>query len=367
LSGGVSHRVTLIPGDGIGPEVIDAARRTLEATGVGFAWDVQQAGFEAWERDGDPLPPRVLESIRGTRVALKGPTKTALEGFRPVNMPLREEFDLYANIRPCRAYEGVRTRFPETDVVIVRMAREDMYAGIEYPVGEDATRRLRELIRETDGRTLPEDAGVTIKYLSESSSKRVVRRAFKYLKENGRRKLTIVHKANVIRHTDGLFLEAAREVAEQEYPDVECDDRRIDSLCAELVMKPGDLDVLVMPLSYGDIVSDLAAGLTGGLGMSPGVNLGDDCAIFEASHGTAPRLAGQNRANPVALMLSGAMLLRHVGEKVAAARLELAITTVVREGKWVTYDLKPSRDDPGAVGTSEVADEVVRRLAAAEA
>jgi isocitrate dehydrogenase (NAD+) len=358
----VTHRVTLIPGDGIGPEVVDAARRVLEATGVAFEWDRQDAGFEVWEREGDPLPRRVIDSIRETRLALKGPTKTALGGYRPVNMPLREEFDLYANIRPCKAHEGVRTRFPETDIVIVRMAREDMYAGIEYPIGEPATARLRELVRQTDGTVLPEDAGITIKSLSAGESKRVVRKAFEYLKENGRRKLTIVHKANVIKHSDGLFLEVARQVAEHEYPDVECDDRRVDSLCAELVMRPSDYDVLVMPLAYGDIVSDLGAGLVGGLGMAPGVNVGDDCAVFEAVHGTAPRHAGRDRANPMALMLTGTMLLRHVGEPEAAARLERAIAEVVREGRSVTYDLKPSRDDPAAVGTSRVADAVIEAL-----
>jgi isocitrate dehydrogenase (NAD+) len=358
----VTHRVTLIPGDGIGPEVVEAARRVLEATGVQFDWDHQDAGFEVWEREGDPLPRRVIDSIRETRLALKGPTKTPLGGFRPVNMPLREEFDLYANIRPCRALEGAPTRFPETDLVIVRMAREDMYAGIEYPIGEPTTARLRELVRETHGTALPADAGITIKSLSAGESKRVVRKAFEYLKQHGRRKLTIVHKANVIKHSDGLFLEAAKQVAEREYPEVECDDRRVDSLCAELVMKPGEFDVLVMPLAYGDIVSDLGAGLVGGLGMAPGVNLGDDCAVFEAVHGTAPRHAGQNRANPMALMLTGALLLRHVGEPVAADRLERAIAAVVREGKSVTYDLKRSREDPSAVGTSQVAEAVIEAL-----
>jgi isocitrate dehydrogenase (NAD+) len=361
----VTHRVTLIPGDGIGPEVVEAARRVLDATGVSFEWDRQDAGFEVWEREGDPLPTRVLESIGETRLALKGPTKTPLGDFRPINMPLREEFDLYANIRPSRAYEGVPTRFPETDLVVVRMAREDMYAGIEYPVGEDATARLRALIRETHGTELPPDSGITIKSLSASESKRVARKAFEYLKENGRRKLTIVHKANVIKHSDGLFLESAREVAETEYADVECDDRRVDSLCAELVMRPADFDVLVMPLAYGDIVSDLTAGLSGGLGMAPGVNLGDEHAIFEAVHGTAPRHAGKNRANPIALILCGAMLLRHVGEAQAAERVERAVADVVRDGKRVTYDLKPSRDDPSAAGTSEVADAVVETMSRA--
>ena len=358
----MTHRVTLIPGDGIGPEVVEAARRVLDATGVSFDWDRQDAGYEVWEREGDPLPERVLESIRQTRLALKGPTKTPLGGFRPVNMPLREEFDLYANIRPTKAYEGVPTRFPETDLVVVRMAREDMYAGIEYPAGDESTARLRELIRATRGAELPEDSGITIKALSASESKRVVRKAFEYAKEHGRRKVTIVHKANVIKHSDGLFLEAAREVAEGEHPDFECDDRRVDSLCAELVTRPSEHDVLVMPLAYGDIVSDLTAGLSGGLGMAPGVNLGDEHAIFEAVHGTAPKHAGKNRANPLALVLCGAMLLRHVDEEQAAERVERAVADVVHEGRHVTYDLKESRDDSTAAGTSEVADAVIEAM-----
>jgi isocitrate dehydrogenase (NAD+) len=358
------HRVTLIPGDGIGPEVVSAARRVIDGTGVELEWDRQDAGFEVFEREGTPLPERVVESIRERRVALKGPTQTPVGGFRPINMPLRREFDLYAGIRPCKAYPGVPTRFPETDLVVVRMTHEDMYAGIEYARGADSTERLRALIEETEGTALPPDAGITIKSLSFSASARIARRAFEYVAAHGRRKVTAVHKANVIKQSDGLFLEAAREVAAREYPDVEFDDRRIDSLCAELVRNPADFDVLVMPISYGDIVSDLGAGLAGGLGMAPGVNLGDDCAIFEAVHGTAPKHAGANRANPIALMLSGVMLLRHLGEDAAADRLESAIAAVLREGRSLTYDLKPAREDPSAVGTSAVADAVLEKLGA---
>jgi isocitrate dehydrogenase (NAD+) len=354
------HRVTLIPGDGIGPEVTEAARRALDATGVALEWDRQDAGYETWEREGTPLPERVIESIRERRVALKGPTKTPLGGFRPINMPLRAEFDLYAGIRPCRAYPGVPTRYPETDIVIVRMTHEDLYAGVEYGPGGDAD-ELRELIRRTKGVALPDDSGVTIKWLSRAASRRLVSRAFAYAVEHRRRRVTAVHKANVMKESDGVFLEAAREVA-GEHPEIEFDDRRVDSLCCELVLRPGEFDVLAMPLFYGDFVSDLGAGLVGGLGMAPGVNLGDDCAIFEAVHGTAPRHAGHNRANPLALMLSGVMMLRHLGEPDAAGDLERAISEVVREGRTVTYDLKPSRDDSSAAGTSEVADAVIRVL-----
>jgi isocitrate dehydrogenase (NAD+) len=357
----LGHQVTLIPGDGVGPEVTEAARRALDATGVELEWDRQDAGFETWEREGTPLPDRVIESIRERRVALKGPTKTPVGGFRPINMPLRLEFDLYAGIRPCKAYPGVPTRYPETDIVIVRMTHEDLYAGVEYGRGDAATGELRELIGRTNGTVLPDDSGVTIKWLSSAASRRLVSRAFAYAAEHGRRRVTAVHKANVMKESDGVFLEAAREVA-AEHPEIEFDDRRVDSLCCELVLRPGEFDVLAMPLFYGDFVSDLGAGLVGGLGMAPGVNLGDDCAIFEAVHGTAPKHAGRNRANPLALMLSGVMMLRHLGEPGAAGHLERAIAEVVREGRSVTYDLKPSRDDPSAVGTTEVADAVIEKL-----
>jgi isocitrate dehydrogenase (NAD+) len=357
----LAHRVTLIPGDGVGPEVTEAARRALDATGVGFEWERQDAGFETWEREGTPLPDRVIESIRDRRVALKGPTKTPVGGFRPINMPLRLEFDLYAGIRPCKAYPGVPTRYPETDIVIVRMTHEDLYAGVEYPLGGAATTELRELIARTDGTSLPDDSAITIKWLSSGACRRLVRRAFEYAIENGRRKVTAVHKANVMKESDGVFLDAAREVA-AEHPEVEFDDRRVDSLCCELAMRPGDFDVLAMPLFYGDFVSDLGAGLVGGLGMAPGVNLGDDCAIFEAVHGTAPRHRGANRVNPLALMLSGVMMLRHLGEAEAADRLEGAVAEVVREGRNVTYDLKPAGERSSAVGTSEVADAVIEKL-----
>jgi isocitrate dehydrogenase (NAD+) len=357
----LAHRVTLIPGDGVGPEVAEAARRALDATGVELEWDRQDAGYETWEREGTPLPQRVIDSIRERRVALKGPTKTPLGGFRPINMPLRLEFDLYAGIRPCKAYAGVPTRYPETDIVIVRMTHEDLYAGVEYGRGEAATAELREFIRRTEGTTLPEDSAITIKWLSRGACRRLVRRAFAYAADNGRRKVTAVHKANVMKESDGVFLDAAREVA-AEHPEIEFDDRRVDSLCCELAIRPGDFDVLAMPLFYGDFVSDLGAGLVGGLGMAPGVNLGDDCAIFEAVHGTAPKHKGRNRVNPFALMLSGVMMLQHLGETEAAERLEQAIAAVVREGRTVTYDLKGSRDAATAAGTSEVTDAVIERL-----
>ncbi len=355
------HRVTLIPGDGVGPEVTEAARRALDATGVELEWDRQDAGFETWEREGTPLPDRVIESIRERRVALKGPTMTPVGGFRPINVPLRLEFDLYAGIRPCKAYPGVPTRFPETDIVIVRMTHEDLYAGVEYGRDDATTGELRELIRRTEGTSLPADSAITIKWLSSGACRRLMRRAFEYAVENGRRKVTAVHKANVMKESDGVFLEAAREVA-VEHPEIEFDDRRVDSLCCELAMRPGDFDVLAMPLFYGDFVSDLGAGLVGGLGMAPGVNLGDDCAVFEAVHGTAPKHRGLNRVNPFALMLSGVMMLRHLEEPEAADRLERAIAEVVSDGSGVTYDLARSRPGVVSVGTAEAADAVIERL-----
>jgi isocitrate dehydrogenase (NAD+) len=359
----VVHRVTLIPGDGVGPEVVEAARRALEATGAEFEWDRQDAGYETWEREGTPLPDRTLESIRERRVALKGPTTTPAGGFTSINVALRREFDLYAGFRPCRAYPGVPTRFPETDVVIARMTQEDLYAGVEYGRGQPATAELRDLIRRTRSTALPVDSGVTIKWLSSGACRRFMRKAFEYAVEHGRRNLTAVHKAIVMRESDGVFLEAAREIA-AEFPEVEFDDRRLDSVCGELVMRPGDFDVLAMPVFYGDFVSDLAAGLVGGVGMAPGVNVGDHCAIFEAVHGTAPKHKGRDRVNPVGLMLSGAMMLRHLGEPEAADRLERAIAEVVSEGRAVTYDLARSRDRATVVGTSASADAVIERLLA---
>lgn len=359
----MSLHVTAIPGDGIGPEVLAAARRVLAATGVAFEWDVQDAGADVARQEGTPLPDRVVASIRRTRLALKGPTATpAGSGFRSINLALRREFDLYAGIRPCVAYGGVPTTHPRMNIVIVRMNLEDLYAGIEYHRSGEATARLRDFIRDTEGSALGADVGVSIKPISASGARRVARAAFEYARANARSKVTAVHKASVMRATDGLFLEAVREVA-GEYPDIAFDDRLVDTACAELVRRPADLDVLVLPTLYGDIVSDLGAALVGGLGMAPGANVGDDCAVFEAVHGSAPRHAGRNRANPTALMLSGAMLLRHAGEGEAAARLEAAIARVIAEGRAVTSDLKPRRD-PTAAGTAAYADAVAAALGA---
>jgi isocitrate dehydrogenase (NAD+) len=358
----VAYRVTFIRGDGTGPEISEAVRRVLEGTGVEFEWDWQDAGTDVYEEEGNPLPDRVIESIRERGLAIKGPVTTPVgSGFRSINVALRKELDLYACLRPCKAYEGVRTRFPETDVVIVRENHEDLYAGVEFELGDENTDRLRECIRETEGTSLREDVGITIKAISEYGTRRIVKEAFEYARAYGRSKVTAAHKANIMKHSDGLFLRVAREVAE-EYDDIEFEDRIIDNLCNQLVSRPEEYDVVVLPNLYGDIVSDLGAGLIGGLGMAPGANVGDDYAVFEAVHGSAPKYKGQNKVNPMALMLSGVMLLHHVEETEAAERLEGAIADVIREGESVTYDMKPSRDDPSAVGTSDVADAVIAKM-----
>jgi isocitrate dehydrogenase (NAD+) len=362
----LAHRVTFIPGDGTGPEISEAVQRVLEGTGVDFEWDFQDAGADVYEQEGTPLPDRVLDSIRERGLAVKGPITTPVgSGFRSINVALRQELDLYACLRPCKAYEGVRTRFPETDLVIVRENHEDLYVGVEYELGDQNTEKLRQFIKETEGTELREDIGVTIKPISVTGTKRIVREAFEYAKKYGRSKVTAAHKANIMKFTDGLFLETAREVAEQEYPEIEFEDRIIDNLCNQLVSRPEEYDVIVLPNLYGDIVSDLGAGLIGGLGVAPGANVGDEFAVFEAVHGSAPKYKGQNKVNPMALMLSGVMLLRHIEEREAGDRLEQAIAEVIREGESVTYDMKPSRDDPSAVGTSDVAEAIVAKMEAA--
>lgn len=356
--------MALIPGDGVGPELTDAARRAIDATGVGIEWEVHELGARALERDGSPLPERALDAIRSAGVALKGPVSTPVDGsFRSVNVGLRVALDLYACVRPCRSFPGAPSRYEDVDVVIVRETTEGSYTGIEFEQGEPGTAELIGVLERTTGRRIREDSGLSIKSISEAASERVVRFAFDHARANGRRRVTAGHKANIMKHSDGLFLETARRVAAG-YPDVAFDDRIIDNLTMQLVQRPQEYDVLVLPNLYGDILSDLCAGLVGGLGIAPGANLGDGCAVFEATHGTAPRLAGTGRANPMALILSGAMLLRHLGEVRAGDRLEAAVAGVIAEGRTVTYDLKPARDDPSAVSTAEVVDAVIERIEA---
>jgi isocitrate dehydrogenase (NAD+) len=354
------HPITLIPGDGAGPELVAAARVAMEATGVELGWDVQPAGLAVIEQEGTPLPARVIESIRRNRVALKGPLGTP-SGFRSVNVGLRVALGLYAALRPCRLYPGVRSRYADVDVVVVRELTEGSYTGIEFEQGAPQTAELIGLIERTTGKRVREDSGLSIKAISETASRRILRFAFEHARAKGRRKVTAGHKANIMKMSDGVFLEVAREVA-GEFPEVTFEERIIDNLAMQLVQRPEAHDVLVLPNLYGDIVSDLCAGIVGGLGVAPGVNLGEACAVFEATHGTASRYRGLNRANPMALMLCGAMLLRHVGETDAGDRLEAAVAAVIADGETVTYDLRPTRDDPNAASTTRVRDAVVERL-----
>ena len=359
------HRVTLIPGDGTGPEIAEATRRVLEATGVKFDWDVQHAGVDVMEEHGTPLPEHVLESIRTNKVAIKGPITTPVgTGFRSVNVALRKELDLYMCLRPCKSYPGVRSRYENIDLVVVRENHEDLYAGIEFEQGTPEAKQLIEFIEKLGARKIRDDSGISIKPISVTGTQRIVRAAFDYAIKHGRKKVTAVHKANIMKFSDGLFLKTAREVAENEYSDsgVEFEDRIVDNMCMQLVQKPELYDVLVLPNLYGDIVSDLGAGLIGGLGVAPGGNIGDEAAVFEPTHGSAPKYAGQNKVNPMAMMLSGALMLAHLDELDASKRLEDAIARTIDEGKFVTYDMKPSRDDPTAVGTSEVADGIIEKL-----
>jgi isocitrate dehydrogenase (NAD+) len=361
----VGHRVTLIPGDGTGPELTEATRRVLEATGVEFDWDVREAGADVMDRyGGNPLPDEVLDAIRETGVALKGPITTPVGGgFRSVNVALRKSLDLYAQVRPCKTYPGVRTRFDGIDLIVVRENTEDLYAGIEYEQGTDDARELIEWIKSKGGKLAHDDAGISIKPISITGTRRIVQFAFDYARRNGRRKVTAVHKANIMKFTDGLYLHVAREVAEQN-SDIEFDDRIVDNMCMQLVQRPEEYDVLVLPNLYGDVLSDLCAGMIGGLGLAPGANFGEGIAIFEPTHGSAPKYAGANKVNPMAQLLSGMLMLRHLDEQDAADNLEQAIADVIREGKTVTYDMKPRRDDPTAVGTSEVADAIIEKLGA---
>jgi isocitrate dehydrogenase (NAD+) len=358
----MAYNVTLIPGDGIGPEITEATRCVLEATGVDFKWDVHNAGTDVIEEYGTPLPQQVLDSIRMNRVAIKGPVTTPVgSGFRSVNVAMRKELDLYACLRPCKSYVGVPSRYQDVDIIVVRENTEDLYAGIEFEKGSAGAARLIELLKETQDMAAGEDAGFSIKLISERGSRRIVRYAFEYARQNKRKKVTAIHKANILKFSDGLFLAVAREVA-KDYPDIEFEDRIVDNMSMQLVKRPQQFDVVVAPNLYGDILSDLCAGLVGGLGVAPGGNIGDNAALFEPTHGSAPKYKGQNKVNPMAMMLSGIMMLNHLGETEAAARLEAAIAAVIAGGRDVTYDLLRSDEQGRAVGTSQVADAVIREM-----
>lgn len=354
----MAHNVTLIRGDGTGPELVEAAKRVLEATGVAFNWDIQEAGVDIMETAGTPLPPSVLESIRSNKVALKGPITTPIGGgFRSVNVALRKELNLYACIRPCKYYPGIRSKYTDVDLVIVRENTEDLYAGVEWDVN---TPEAKQVIGMSGGK-IREDSAISIKPISITGTRQIAKAAFDYARQNNRKKVTAVAKANIMKYTDGLFYRVAQEVA-NDYPDIEYQEVLVDNMCMQLVQKPELYDVLVMENLYGDILSDLCAGLVGGLGVAPGANIGDEIALFEPTHGSAPKYKGQNKVNPTALILSGMLMLRYLGENAAADNLEKAVGAVIEEGKDVTYDMKADRNDPTAVGTAEYADAIIAKL-----
>jgi isocitrate dehydrogenase (NAD+) len=356
------YTVTCIPGDGIGPEIVDATRYVLDASGVTIDWEVQAAGEAVLQREGTPLPQRVLDSIRRTRVALKGPVTTPVgTGFRSINVELRKALDLYANLRPCRSLPGVPSRFLGVDLVVVRENTEDLYAGIEFDSGSDAAAHLVNEFERLGGPKLSADAALSIKALTPNGSRRIARRAFEYARRNGRRRVTAIHKANIMKATDGLFLRMATEVA-GEYAEIAFDHLIVDNACMQLVRRPDRFDVLVLPNLYGDIISDLCAGLVGGLGLAGGANLGDTYAVFEPVHGSAPDIAGQGIANPTAAILSGVLLLQHLGEADAACRVQAAVERVLHDRHVVTPDLAIGPEDACVVGTEEFADAIVSAM-----
>ncbi len=360
----MKHNVTLITGDGVGPELAQAMRKCVDAI-ADIEWDIQEAGIEVYEKEGDPLPQRVLDSIKKNKVAIKAPITTPLgKGFRSVNVRLRKELDLYACLRPCKYYPGVKSllKDPEkVDLVVVRENTEDLYAGIEFEQGEEETKEIAKKIEEASKKTIRENSGISIKPISDFGTRRITTFAYEYAKSNNRKKVSAITKSNIMKFTDGLFQKVAEDVSKN-YPQIESDHVLVDNMCMQLVQKPENYDVLVLPNLYGDILSDLCAGLIGGLGVAPGANIGEEYAVFEATHGSAPKYKDQNKVNPTALILSAVMMLRHLKEQEAADKLEQAVAEVIKEGKDVTYDLKPSRDDPSAVGTQEMADAVIAKL-----
>lgn len=366
------HVVTLITGDGTGPEIAEQARRVIDAAvettagAGGIEWRICEAGLDVLETAGTPMPEATVESVRNSDATLKAPVTTPIgTGFRSVNVYLRQALDLYACLRPCKSYKGVRSKYDDIDLVVVRENTEDLYAGVEFEMGKPITAEVIEEInkRATDRKivTGKDTTGVSIKPISVENTERIVRFAFDYARANNRRKVTTVHKANIMKFSDGLFKHVSERIA-SEYDDIEFEERLIDNMCMQLVQKPELYDVIVLPNLYGDIVSDLCAGLAGGLGVAPGANIGDSGAVFEATHGSAPKYKGMNKVNPTALILSGKLMLTHIGERAAAQKLEDAIAAVIAEGKSVTYDMKPNRDDPTAVGTSEMADAIIEAM-----
>jgi isocitrate dehydrogenase (NAD+) len=358
------RKVTLIPGDGIGPEVSLATQRCVDATGVAIEWETVHAGSDVMEKTGTPLPDSVLESVRRNKIAIKGPITTPIgSGFRSVNVALRKELDLYSCLRPCKLYPGIRSPFDKVDITIVRENTEDLYAGIEFEAGSTEGKAIVQKIMELNPKAkMNVDPAISIKPISKKGSERIIKFAFEYALKNGRKKVTAVHKANIMKCTDGLFLKTAKEIAAGYEGRVAFEDRIVDNMCMQLVQRPEEYDVLVLPNLYGDIISDLCAGLIGGLGIASGANHGDGIALFEATHGSAPKYKGLNKANPTAMILSSVLMLRYMGEAKAADKLENAVAAVLKEGKSVTYDLKADRHDPTSVGTSQMADAIIKAM-----
>ncbi len=357
------YTITLLPGDGTGPELAEAAKRCVDALGLDIKWEVMEVGESAIKKFNTPLPNEVLESIKKNKIALKGPITTPIgSGFRSVNVAMRKALDLYACLRPCKSYKGVRSRYDDIDLVIVRENTEDLYAGIEFQKGLKETAELIQTLEKMSKKKIRHDSAISIKPISVEGSRRIVEFAFDYAVKNGRKKVTAVHKANIMKFTDGLFLEVAREVAKSYEGRVAFEDRIVDNMCMQLVQKPHDYDVLVLPNLYGDIISDLCAGLIGGLGIAPGANIGEGLALFEPTHGSAPKYTGLNKVNPTALLFSAVLMLKHMGEEKQSKRLEKAIADVIAEGKSVTYDFKADRNDKSAVGTSQMADAIIEKI-----
>jgi len=359
----LKHKITLIPGDGIGPEIADAARRCIDATGTKIEWEIVQAGEEVMKDKGTPLPKEVLDSIRRNKVAIKGPIITPVGGgFRSVNVQMRQELDLFACVRQCKLYKGIRSKYDTVDLIVFRENTEDLYAGIEFKEGEKQTKAIIKEIESLSGKKINSDSAISIKPISVSASERIINFAFRYAIANKRKKLTLVHKANIMKHTDGLFLEIGRKIAKKYSGEIEFEDRIVDNMAMQLVQKPELYDCMVLPNLYGDIISDLCAGLVGGLGVAPGANIGEEIALFAPTHGAAPKYKGINKVNPTAMILSGVLMLRYIKEFEAADRLEAAVCRVIIDGKNVTYDLKENRDDPNASTTSEMADAIIKEM-----
>jgi isocitrate dehydrogenase (NAD+) len=359
-----TYNVTLIPGDGIGPEVTEATRRVLESTGIGFNWEYRDAGMIAQEKHGDVLPEETLASIRKNKIGLKGPITTPIGGgFRSVNVGLRHALSLYTNLRPGKTIKGVQSTFEDIDLVVVRENMEGMYSGVEFDTGTPEAAEVIGKINSLSKKQIPADAAISIKVITEEATRKICTFSYEYARANGRKKVTIVHKANIMKFTDGLFLKVGQEVAAN-YPDIETNDRIIDNMCMQLMQKPQEYDVLVMENLFGDIVSDLIAGMVGGLGVAPSGNIGDGVAVFEPIHGSAPSHAGKNEANPAAMILSGALMLRHLGETAVAEKIEQAVADVIATGDRVTYDLRADRDPSKAAGTTDMADSIIERVRA---